>query len=156
MNKKCFMFGHHDTPHYLFDSLEQAVLGAYRRGIRQFIVGTRGAFDHLAAAAVNKVKRYHDDISLYILLSYHPSENHIYSNINCDGFIYPPLENVPRKYAIVRANHYIVETCDYIICFVFHSGNTMTLLKKSKARGIPIINLGTQENQHISKNEYRP
>jgi hypothetical protein len=62
-----------------------------------------------------------------------------------DNSYYPPLENVPRKYAIVRANQYMIDTADSIICYVKHIGNTRNLLeyaqRRQKKEGIVIENV---------------
>ena len=38
-----------------------------------------------------------------------------------DDTIYPPLENVPKKYAIIRRNEWIVENADVVIACVKYS-----------------------------------
>lgn len=38
-----------------------------------------------------------------------------------DGTFYPPgMENVPRRFAIVRANRYMVDHVDYLIAYAWH------------------------------------
>jgi len=103
-------------------------------GVKQFYVGGYGMFDSLAASAVKEVKRYHAEICLYLLLPYHPAERHIDIPFGFDGTFHPPLINVPRKYAIVKSNRYMIETCDTIICHVSHIGNTRKLLEFARRR----------------------
>jgi len=143
--KSCFMFGHADCPDSILSRLEDAVEDRYAQyGVTAFYVGSRGRFDSLAATAVNRVKQRYPDIRLYLLLAYHPAERAVDLWNGFDGAYYPPLEHVPRPYAIVRANQYMVDTSDCIICYVQHIGNTRNLLKYAQKRekaGVCIHNL---------------
>ena len=38
-----------------------------------------------------------------------------------DGTTYPPLEKVPRRYAIVRRNEWMISVSDVVISGVLHS-----------------------------------
>lgn len=133
--KSCFLFGHSDAPQDIQSAIEAAVERQYlNHGIRQYYVGGYGSFDRLAASALKTVKKQYQDISLYLLLPYHPAERPVETPEGFDGTFYPPPEKVPRRYAIVRANRYMIETCDSIICYVNHIGNTRTLLEYAQRR----------------------
>lgn len=135
MDSSCFLFGHSDCPDSVMPILEQAVERFYTYfQVRYFYVGNRGRFDSLAAAAVKRAKQRHNDISLLLLLAYHPGERAVNLTEGFDNSYYPPLENVPRQYAIVRANKYMVDTADSIICYVNHIGNTRNLLEYARRR----------------------
>lgn len=145
-NKVCFMFGHATTPYDALPMIEAAAERQYQeQGIRTFIVGNRGNFDSYAATAIKHLKRKYNDISLLLLLAYHPAERPVHLTEGFDNSYYPPLENVPRQYAIVRANKYMIDTADSIICYVNQIGNTRKLLeqaqKRQKKEGIPIENV---------------
>ena len=147
--KSCFLFGHKDTPFEIRTRIEEAVERHYQQyDIRQFYVGGYGTFDALAASAVKAVKKRHNDMELYLLIPYHPAQRPVAVPEGFDNTFYPPLEHVPRRYAIVKANRYMVETCDTIICYVRHIGNTRTLLEYAQRwkgeRLSCIENLGEQ------------
>jgi len=130
MHKRCFLFGHRDTPDSVLPRIEQAAETHYcQYGIREFVVGNRGNFDRLAARAVRTVKEKYPDIRLTLLLAYPPAS---VSNAQWriwDSFVYPDgLETIPPQHAIPAANRYMVEHTDCIICYVAHAGNTRTLL----------------------------
>ena len=144
--KSCFMFGHADCPDSIMPQIEAAIEAQYtHQGIHNFYVGNRGQFDSLAATAAKRVKRRHPDLKLYLLLAYHPGERTVDLTEGFDNSYYPPLENVPRQYAIVRANRHMVDTADSIICYVKHIGNTRNLLeyaqRRQKKEGITIENV---------------
>lgn len=144
-NKVCFMFGHTTTPYDILPMIEAAAERQYQEQcIRTFIVGNRGNFDSLAATAIKNLKKRHDDISLLLLLAYHPAERPVHLTEGFDSSYYPPLENVPRQFSIVRANKHMVDTADSIICYVNYIGNTRKLLdyaQKRKKDGVHIENV---------------
>lgn len=145
MVKSCFMFGHADCPDSMLPRIEEAVDRCYSKyGITAFYVGNRGRFDRLAAAAVKHAKQQYPDIALYLLLAYHPAEHPVDPQSGFDGSYYPPLEHIPRQYAIVKTNQYMVDAADWLICYVTHPGNTRNLLEyaqKSRKGGTPIENV---------------
>ena len=134
-NKVCFMFGHATTPYDAIALIEAAAERQYQEhNIKTFIVGNRGNFDSLAATAIKNLKKKYSDISLLLLLAYHPAERSVHLTEGFDNSYYPPLEGVPRQYAIVRANQFMVDTADSIICYVNRIGNTRKLLEQAERR----------------------
>ena len=133
--KSCFMFGHADTPDSILPVLENTIeLYFTQFQIQSFYVGNRGSFDRLATTAAKRVKQRYPELKLYLLLAYHPAEQTISLSEGFDSSFYPPLEGVPRKYAIVKANKYMVDNADSIICYVKHIGNTRNLLEYAQKR----------------------
>lgn len=90
-------------------------------------------------------KKRFTDIHLYLLLSYHPAEHPIEIPDGFDGSYYPPLHNIPRRFAIVQANRHLVDSCDTLICYVNHCGNSRKLLQyacqQTRKRPVLIENL---------------
>lgn len=134
--KTCFLFGHRDVPDDLRPHIESAVEYHYTKlGIRQFIVGRYGNFDRIAGIAVRAVRLRHPDIDLRLLLPYHPAERAVEAPPGFDGTFYPEgMENIPKKFAIVRANQYMIQHADTVICYVKHFGNTRALLEQAQKR----------------------
>ncbi len=134
--KTCFLFGHRDTPQDLRQQIETAVEYHYSQlGVRHFIVGGYGNFDRMTTNAVKAVKHCHRDICLRLLIPYHPAERPVEIPPGFDGTLYPEgMESIPRKFAIVRANQYMIRNADTIICYVKHFGNTRALLEQAQKR----------------------
>ena len=105
MGHTCFFIGHRETSDSIFPVLVQAVerhITEY--GVTEFVVGHYGNFDRLAARAVLKAKEHHPQVTLFLLLPYHPADRPIPAPEGFDGTFYPPgMERVPKRAAIVRA-----------------------------------------------------
>ena len=106
----CFFIGHRNTPDTVLPALIQEVerhIAEY--GVTDFVVGHYGHFDTLAAQAVMDAKQRHPAVTLTMLLPYHPAERPIPAPEGYDGTFYPPdMGRVPRRLAIVRANHWML------------------------------------------------
>ena len=112
----CFFIGHRDAPEDLRPLLSEAVERHITQcGVTEFIVGHYGRFDAMAASAGRAAKQLHPEISLVWLLPYYPFP---YETDGFDATFYPPdMESVPKPFAIVRANEYVIRTADYLICY---------------------------------------
>lgn len=119
--KSCFFIGHRDTPEHVYPALEQAVEQLITQGVTDFYVGNHGSFDRMAARAVIAAKQRHLEVRLTMLLPYHPAEREVVLPAGFDGSLYPPgMENVPRRFAIPRANRWMVEHCTHLVAYVNH------------------------------------
>ena len=123
--------------------------------VRYFYVGGYGEFDRIATAAVKRAKQKYPDITLMLVLPYHPAERAIPSPSGFDGTYHPEgLENTPRRYAIVRTNRLMVETCDWLVCYVRHGvSNSRNLLEYAERRAnkglIRIMNICESEESSL-------
>ncbi len=108
MERVCFLFGHGDTPQTIFPSLKKAIEQEVAKGTTLFYVGHHGNFDRFAAAALRSVSQMHQEITVTLLISQHPAERKAEIPLGFDGTFYPPLLGVPRRYALVKANQYMV------------------------------------------------
>ena len=104
-------------------------------GASTFYLGGYGAFDALAAKAVRQQKATYPHIEMVLVLAY---LNREIDASGYDGTTYPPLEKVPRRYAIVRRNEWMVSASDLIISGVTHSwgGAAKTLEFAQKKRKV--------------------
>ena len=86
-----------------------------------------------------------------LVLPYHPAERPTEAPAGFDGTYHPEgLENTPRRYAIVRTNQIMVDTSNWLVCYVQHgASNSRNLLEYAKRREakelIQIINIGERE-----------
>ena len=114
--ESCFFIGHRNAPETLRPLLDAAVerhITDY--GVTEFVAGHYGRFDYMAAAAVKAAKARHPDISLVLLLPYYPFP---YDTSDYDSTYYPEgMEDVPKPFAIVKANEHLIRSSEYLICY---------------------------------------
>ena len=98
---------------WLYETLE----GLISEGADCFYLGGYGQFDAMAADAVRALKQKYPDIRSVLVLPYLDRE---YDVSGYDESIYPPLENVPRRYAISKRNEYMVDKADVVVAYVVY------------------------------------
>lgn len=134
----CFFIGHREAGGELIPALAEAVerhITEY--GVTSFMVGHYGNFDKLAARAVIDAKKRHPEVTLTLLLPYHPFDRPIPTPEGFDGTFYPPgMETVPKRIAIVRANRYMVENSSHLIAYAWHpASNALELVEYAQRMG---------------------
>lgn len=136
MNEKtCFFIGNRNTP----SSIEQQLIEVVEQHITQygvtiFTVGHYGSFDSLVTRVLKKTKKQYPHIELYLLAPYALNQN----RETPEGFnstFYPEgLETVPKAFAIVQANRYMIQNSDYLITYCHNIGNTRNFVKYAQRR----------------------
>ena len=109
-------------------------------GNHKFYLGGYGDFDLLAAKVLYELKQEYPETETILILPYldRKADASLY-----DSTIYPPLENVPKRYAISRRNKWMVEQADMVIACVEHDwGGASKTLEYAVKKGFRIINLG--------------
>lgn len=133
----CFFIGHREAGEGLLPTLTAAVerhITEY--GVTSFMVGRYGNFDKLAARAVIDAKKRHPEVTLTLLLPYHPFDRPIPTPEGFDDTFYPPdMETVPKRVAIVRVNRYMMENSSHLIAYAWHpASNARELVEYAQAR----------------------
>ena len=135
--KSCFFIGHREADERLLPLLSETIERLItEEGVLFFYVGRYGGFDRIAGTAVKQAKKQHPDIVLKLVLPYHPAERPIEAPDGFDGTFYPEgLENVPKRYLIVRSNRILIDTSDWLIAYVRHgASNSRNLLEYAQRR----------------------
>lgn len=107
------------------------------KGANEFYLGGYGGFDCLCADFLRELKKEQPHIRRILVLPYlngsMPAEGY-------DATVYPPLESVPRRFAISRRNEWMVRECDAVIAYVAHSwGGAAKTLKYAKRKKKSIL-----------------
>ena len=117
--------------------LERATENLIVNGAETFYLGGYGAFDRLAASVLAEQKKRYPQIELVLILPYLNRRKDISP---CDSSLYPPLESVPKKLAIVRRNRWMVDQADVVVSYVLHSwGGAAMMLEYAKQKKKRII-----------------
>lgn len=107
------------------------------QGANTFYLGGYGTFDSLAAAVLREQKKRYPQIKLILVLAY------LDDNKDASGYdstVYPPLETVPRRFAISHRNRWMVDTSDVVVAYVLHDwGGASTTLRYAKRKKKQII-----------------
>ncbi len=60
-----------------------------------------------------------------------------------DSTLYPPLENVPKRFAISHRNKWMTEQASVMVAYVEHDwGGAAKTLEQAVRKGLRIINIG--------------
>lgn len=95
--------------------LRQVCSNLIQQGADEFFIGGYGSFDSMCASVLREMKKAHSHIRLVLVLPY------LNSSVLTEGYdetVYPPLESVPKRYAVVRRNEWMVRECDVVIAYV--------------------------------------
>lgn len=118
---------------WLFDVTQLLI----EQGATTFYLGGYGAFDSLAASVLRKQKKRYSHIELILVLAYLNTGRGVSSY---DSMVYPPLETVPRRFAISHRNRWMVEAADVVVAYVLHDwGGAATTLRYAKQKDRRII-----------------
>ena len=111
-----------------------------------FYLGGYGNFDNFAYECCKKYQKSHPKVSIifitpYITLEY--QKNHLKEQEKMfDAIIYPEIEKIPKRFAIVYRNRWMIDQADLIIAGVNHSfGGAYKAFLYAKAKKKEIINL---------------
>lgn len=128
----CFFIGHREAPETILPQLSAEIerhITEY--GVSDFVVGGYGRFDALAAQCIKAAKKHHPEVTLTLLLPYHPYDRPTPTPPGFDGTFYPPeMETVPKRAAIIRANRYMVDHSQFLIAYAWHpASNALDLVQ---------------------------
>lgn len=98
--------------------LEMTVEDLIDQGATKFFHGGYGAFDRAVASVVWNAKKRHPNIVSVLVLPYLDAKLEVDSY---DYTTYPPIEKVPRRYAISARNRWMVSEADVVVAYVLYS-----------------------------------
>ncbi len=115
----------------------------------EFFLGEYGGFDRFAFECCEEFKQTHPQARLVFVTPYLRFSNAEIDQINrkkFDQILYPELERVPLRFAILKRNQYMMEKADVVICFINHSwGGAYQTVLYAKKKGKEIFNLAEME-----------
>lgn len=139
----CTFFGHRDLYGIDEHKLMKAIEGLVFRGCTEFYVGNQGSFDETVLYALRRMKVLYPQISYTVVLAYLPSsgeEKVLYQK--GETMLPDGIERVPKRFAIVYRNRYMIDKSDYVISAVRRSfGGASRFTELSRKRGREVINL---------------
>ncbi len=110
-----------------------------------FYLGFYGRFDAYAFDACYEYKKINPNCELVFVTPYINEsylKNRGYADKSWDSVLYPDLEEVPPKFAILKRNEFMAKEADLIIAYVVYTwGGAYSMLTKAKKLDKKIINL---------------
>lgn len=147
--KICCFAGHRDIYEHTNDlevKVKKEIINLIEnQGVNIFYNGNNGAFDGMCRKIVYKLKKEYPFIKSYWVLSYMPKESDV--NLNYfskffDGTIYPDIEKVPLKFAIIKRNEWMVNNSNFLISYVNHDcGGAHRTFQYAKGKRLKIIDV---------------
>lgn len=112
-----------------------------QQGADIFYVGHQGAFDSLVLRNLKALKTVYPHITYTVVLAYLPTENSE-MDMKDEPTLYPDgLESVPRRFAIVHRNRWMIEHSDLVISYVKSPGGAAQFTALAEKRGKTVIRL---------------
>ncbi len=116
-----------------------------------FYCGGYGDFDNHCATICRKLKPYISQceivfITPYISFTQQEKMKYLIETNLYDSIIYPPIEHIPPRFAILKRNEWIVSKADLIIAYVCRTyGGAYKTLEYARRKNKTIINLAEKE-----------
>lgn len=109
--------GHRKIEHYLKvkNLLYLYTENLIRDGADTFLIGSYGEFDLLAAETIHNLKTKYPHIKSINIIPY---TNKKTNNGLFDEYKYAIFENINPKYAIIKANEYMVDKSNIVIAYI--------------------------------------
>ena len=115
----------------------------------KFYLGGYGDFDGLCLRTLKELKNDFPEIELIFITPY-LDKNYSkleFAKYHYDDVIFPPLESVPRKFAILKRNEWMVDSAELVIAYVKYSwGGASKTLEYAKRKMKQIINLAIKKD----------
>ncbi|MBQ9716527.1 MAG: DUF1273 family protein [Clostridia bacterium] len=122
------------------ERLTSEICNLLSSGYTTFYLGGYGDFDLMAASVLREMKDSYPSIDRVLVLPYLDRK---YDEKLYDSTVYPPLESVPKRFAISKRNEWMVEQADVVIAYVTHDwGGAVKTLEYAVRKKSQIINIG--------------
>lgn len=135
-------FGHRNTPKEIESDLRRTLIDLIDNDkATDFYVGNNGNFDALVCRQLQELSKIYD-IKYNIVLAYLPVGNSEYNDyINT---VYPEgIETVPKRFAIIWRNKWMLKQADTVITYVTHpSSGAWEFERMAVKQGKAVIKLG--------------
>ena len=139
----CTFFGHRDCKEsikpLLLDAIEKMITSC---GVSTFYVGNHGNFDIFVLQVLRKLKEKYPQILFWVVLSDMPCGDLANVNVSKETILPSGIENVPKRFAILYRNNWMIKNSNYVITYITHSyGGAAQFAQKAKRLKRTVINL---------------
>ena len=110
-------------------------------------IGGYGEFDAICACVCRELKAEYGNLEVVYVTPYLNASEQVKIKEMleyglCDASVYPPIEGVPPRFAILRRNEWMMTVADLVIAYVEHNyGGAYKSLQTAKRKNKRIINI---------------
>lgn len=140
----CTFFGHHDCPSTVKPHLQTVLINLIENcGVDTFYVGNQGAFDAIVHTILSELMQIYPHMHYTIVLAYMPPHNSTLGKAYEANTILPEgIENVPRRFAIIWRNKWMLRQAEYVVAYVVHSvGGAARFVEMAQKQGKRVIHI---------------
>lgn len=140
--KTCCFFGHREVTHNIRSKLTSIIEKLITvDDVTEFYVGHQGQFDTMVYSVLKELKAKYPQIRYTVVLAYMPDE-HI-KEVYGENTLFPDgLETVPKKFAILKRNDWIIQHSDFAVCYVYKiTGGAAKFREKAEKMKLQIIDV---------------
>lgn len=119
------------------EKLVETVENLIKQGAKEFLLVGYGDFDYMCASVIKELKQKYPFIKSVLVTAY---INSYFDKWLYDEIEYPPIENTPKRFAIIKRNEYMIDISDILIAFVkYETGGAAKTLKYAVKKNKKII-----------------
>ncbi len=141
-NTTAVFIGHRDCYDVTVENIIPKIEEAISMGVKTFLNGGMGYFDHQCAIAVDRLKMMYPDIK-QILIKPYPTLKVPYQNLFDDSGLFAfdwYIEHIGPRRAIPKRNEYMLLQSSIAICYVAHrSSGAYNTFQLAKQKGLRIL-----------------
>lgn len=137
-----------DQEQWMKEKVKSAIMSVLRDGeYTTFYCGGYGAFDRLCESVCRSVQKTSKECELVYVTPYMTETQQKklqreQAAFRYDSVLYPPLERVPLRLAIIKRNEWMIDQADLIISYVkYTSGGAFRSLEYARKKGKRIVYL---------------
>lgn len=146
----CTFFGHHDCSADVKPRLRVMLTELIEHhGADTFYVGNHGAFDASVWSVLSELRLRYAHIRCAIVLAYMPlREDRLAKPYeDKDTLLLDGIETVPRRYAIIWRNKWMLQRADYVVTYVVHhAGGAAKYEEMAKKQGKRVFCLAKEQD----------
>lgn len=144
----CTFFGHRDCPASMRLQVRKALqVLILEKTVNTFYVGNNGNFDRLVLEELKKLSRQYPGITYFLVLAYMPLKH---SEEPEHSILPEGIETVPKRFAIIKRNMWMLEKADFVIAYVEHSwGGAAQFVHLAQHKGKTVWNLSENKTPSV-------
>ena len=152
-DKICSLFGHRQfsvSQAKKEDVKKEIVRLIENEGVNVFYLGGKGIFDEFCATYIFELKKKYPHIKSFLIIAYLNEKMSEYDEDRIkkiyNGTIYPDIEKVPLKFAILKRNEWMINRSSLCLFYLNWSwGGAYKTFEVAKRKHKRYINLGDLE-----------